>query len=325
MNFSDRILQSAGALTALREKSPLVHCITSPIAVNDCANAVLAAGARPIMAEHPEEVEEITSISASLGVSLANITDARRESIFLSGRAAKERGIPSVIDAVGVTCSRMRLDLARRFLTECRPAVIKGNASEIRALSGASFGVCGIDTAEQDRVSEGIPDSERAMAEIVRDFAAQSGAVVLASGASDLVSNGTETFALRNGSAHMGRITGTGCILNCLVAAYLAAASPLDACLAAVTLLNLSGEYAERETVREAEAMRKMEAGALVTGKAPDGRGTAGEAGAGRGAAPAAPIRRLPLGTFHIKLWDGLSLLTEADLIHGIRGEKICL
>lgn len=295
MDSSQRISRAAAALNQLRETSPRIHCITSPIAVNDCANAVLAVGAKPIMAEHPEEVEEITAISASLGVSLANITDARMKSIFLSGRKAREKGIFSVIDAVGVTCSRLRMDLAKRFLAECRPAVIKGNASEIRALSGASFGVCGIDTAEQDQVSEKCPDSERAMAEIVRDFAVRTGAVVCASGATDLISDGAETWALRNGSAWMGQITGTGCILNCLVAAYLAAASPLDACIAAVTLLNLAGEYAERETA---------EAGG------PDG------AAAGR-------RRRIGLGTFHGKLLDGISLLTPEDLRRNIRAEKI--
>ena len=48
---------------------PLIHCITSPIAINDCANLVLIAGARPIMAEHPEEVSGITAMAGGLSVS----------------------------------------------------------------------------------------------------------------------------------------------------------------------------------------------------------------------------------------------------------------
>ena len=114
-------------------QSPLIHCITSPIAINDCANAVLALGAKPIMAEHPLEVENITLMSKSLAVSLANITDARAESIMISGKAACKAGISSVIDLVGVTCSKMRADLAKKYITQCRPAVIKGNVSEIKA------------------------------------------------------------------------------------------------------------------------------------------------------------------------------------------------
>ena len=110
-------------------QSPLIHCITSPIAINDCANAVLALGAKPIMAEHPLEVENITLMSKSLAVSLANITDARAESIMISGKAACKAGISSVIDLVGVTCSKMRADLhqeadnqsPRRCYPSCPP------------------------------------------------------------------------------------------------------------------------------------------------------------------------------------------------------------
>ncbi|MBR0358790.1 MAG: hydroxyethylthiazole kinase, partial [Selenomonadaceae bacterium] len=45
----------------IRQEAPLIHCITNPISINDCANILLAIGARPIMAEHPKEVAEITA------------------------------------------------------------------------------------------------------------------------------------------------------------------------------------------------------------------------------------------------------------------------
>jgi len=45
----------------IRLDGPLIHCLTNPISINDCANIVLAAGARPIMAEHPAEVAQITA------------------------------------------------------------------------------------------------------------------------------------------------------------------------------------------------------------------------------------------------------------------------
>ena len=205
----------------LRQENPLIHCITSPIAVNDCANAVLAVGARPIMAEHPKEVAGITAISRALGVSLANITDARAESIMISGRQALQDGLPSVIDVVGVNCSAFRMDLAKRFIRDCRPAVIKGNASEIRAIAGAAYGEAGIDTAVADRVSRDNPGSIEAAAEVVRCFAKRTGAVVLASGIIDVISDGETVWLVENGSPMLARVTGTGCILNCLIASCL--------------------------------------------------------------------------------------------------------
>ena len=245
-NLCEEKLRKIAKISArLRERNPLIHCITSPIAVNDCANAVLAAGARPIMAEHPEEAAGITAIAQALGVSLANITDARASSMMLSGQKAREMGIPSVIDVVGVNCSPLRMKLAEQFLKECSPAVIKGNASEIRAIAGAPYGEAGIDTAASDQVSHDHPGSIQKMAEIVRRFSRECGAVVLASGVVDLVSDGKVVYALENGSALLAKITGTGCILNCLVASYLSVGSPAEAVLYAVGLLGIAGECAE--------------------------------------------------------------------------------
>ena len=123
------------AKEAVISQAPLIHCITNPISINDCANVVLALGAKPIMAEHPKEVHEITALAKALAVNLGNITDARAESIFISGGVAKNAQIPCVIDVVGVACSALRMELAQRFIRECAPCVIKGNLSEIKALA----------------------------------------------------------------------------------------------------------------------------------------------------------------------------------------------
>ncbi len=89
----------------IKSRKPLIHCITNPISINDCANMVLATGGKPIMAEHPLEVAEITSVSKALGVNLGNITDIRMESMLISGKVAFKNKIPQVIDLVGVGCS----------------------------------------------------------------------------------------------------------------------------------------------------------------------------------------------------------------------------
>lgn len=129
----------------LRETAPLIHCITNPIAINDCANGILAVGGKPIMAEHPNEVEEITCIAGALGVNIGNITDARRTSVLTSAKAAKTAGVPISFDAVGVTCSALRRDLTHTLLREACPEILKGNDAEIRAIAGAHFESRGID------------------------------------------------------------------------------------------------------------------------------------------------------------------------------------
>ena len=97
---------TADIINTLREKAKkeeaLIHSITNPISINQCANAVLSLGARPIMAEHPNEVGEITKSSKALLLNLGNITDIRMKAMRISAAEATRQGIPFIIDAVGV-------------------------------------------------------------------------------------------------------------------------------------------------------------------------------------------------------------------------------
>ena len=47
--------------------------------------------------------------------------------------------------------------------------------------------------------------------------------MIAVTGAIDLVSDAERTFVIRNGRPMMGRVTGTGCMLSAMTAAYLAA------------------------------------------------------------------------------------------------------
>lgn len=230
----------------VQAESPLIHCITNPISINDCANAVLALGAKPIMAEHPKEVGNITAVSAALAVNLGNITDARAESIFLSGKMAADKGIRSVIDVVGITCSDFRMELAKRYIDECSPSVIKGNLSEIKAVAGAEFESVGIDVSIKDAVTKEDEAAVREAAVLVKNYAMSAGAVVTASGAVDIISDGNEVYLVENGMPELARVTGTGCMLNVITGTYLSAAKPVTAAVLAAVTLGVCGELADK-------------------------------------------------------------------------------
>ena len=60
MTNKEELLQKIPELlNEVKSKNPLTHCITNFVTVNDCANAVLAIGASPIMSEDIEEVVEV--------------------------------------------------------------------------------------------------------------------------------------------------------------------------------------------------------------------------------------------------------------------------
>ncbi len=218
-------------------KSPLVHCITNPISINLCANVILSLGARPIMAEHPKEVKEITVSSQALLLNLGNITDARIKSIKKSALAANFNNIPTVIDMVGIACSPLRHKLALYLCNKYKFSVIKGNYSEIYSLYNPNYKSSGVDG------EAGL--DEKFVSEICIKLSQKYNAVILASGKTDIVSNGSKTVFIRNGTPQLSSITGTGCMLGAICASFLCVSSPFDAAQNSCILLGICGETAE--------------------------------------------------------------------------------
>ncbi len=243
--FKDQMFKEICQIrAAVRQKAPLIHCITNPISIHDCANVVLAAGGRPMMAEHPAEVEEITVTAGALALNLGNITDARKTSILIAGKAAMEHRIPVILDMVGIGCSHFRKEITEEFLRRRipgAPLVLKGNMSELKALAGGCFGVSGVDADPKDVLSAA---NQAETARMAKEVAKTYGAVVLASGKTDLVTDGESVCLIDNGCEMMGQITGTGCMLNVLTGTYMSAGSPMAAAAAACVVLGISGEIA---------------------------------------------------------------------------------
>jgi len=230
-------------LTAVRTKAPLVQCITNFVTVNDCANILLAAGASPTMAQHPEEVEEAVAGAHGLVCNLGAIE--LTESMRRAGTRANALGIPVVLDPVAAGGTELRRRESARLLREVRFAAIRGNASEIRALAGQSSVGSGVDVAAGDEVTdENLP---RVVA-MIEELANKLGTVIAISGEVDLVSDGSRTVLIRNGCATMSRITGSGCMLTTLVGAFVAAAPdrPFEAVCAAIVSMGIAGERAEQ-------------------------------------------------------------------------------
>lgn len=232
----------AACLQAVREKAPLVQCITNMVTVNDCANVLLAAGASATMAHHPLEVAEAVAGVQALVLNLGAVGD--REAMYIAGREANRLGVPVVFDPVAAGFTGLRRETARKLLEEIRFAVIRGNASEILALAEDREGGSGVDVAAADTVTEsGLPRA----AELAQTLSRRTGAVVVLSGAVDVVADERQALFLRNGSPTMARITGSGCMLSALTGAFCGACpdKPFEAAAAAAASIALAGERAE--------------------------------------------------------------------------------
>ncbi len=243
-------METSDILKELKEKEPLIHCITNPISMTQCANTVLALGAKPIMAEHPAEVCEITASAKALLLNLGNISDIRIEAMVKAYETATAEGIPVVIDAVGTACSSLRRKFALRLLEDRenrgedsikqgQVLVVKGNYSEIIALNDESYKGKGVDADRNLTPKEVI----QAASKIAENY----GIVILATGEIDIVTDGNSVFYIKNGTGVMGAITGTGCMLGALVATFLAgdSAKGSKTCALSAAAFGIAGELAE--------------------------------------------------------------------------------
>ncbi len=227
----------------LNRRQPLIHCITNYVTVNDVANVLLACNASPIMSAEPREVEEIVALSQGLLINVGILTTETIPAMFLAGKKANALGVPVVMDPVGAGATRLRTDTTTELLEQVRFAVIRGNISEIKALAVGGSSTRGVDAALEDAVTS---DNLPAVCSAARAFARRCNAVIVITGAIDLVSDAQQTIVLRNGHPMMSRITGSGCQLTALITALIAS-NPGQALLAtatAVATMGIAGELA---------------------------------------------------------------------------------
>lgn len=238
-----RLIGFGEALRNVRETVPLIHNITNYVTVNDCANALLAIGASPIMADEAKEVEDITSICAGLNINIGTLNLGTIHSMFLAGEKAVALGHPVVLDPVGAGASKLRTDTARLIMDTVDVTVVRGNMSEVKTLAKGSGSTKGVDVCVDDAVTEGNLDEA---VRFVKGYARECGAVVAVTGAIDIVTDGEVAYCIRNGHPLMGRVTGTGCQLSGLTCAFVAAnrGHALEATAAAVASMGLAGEIA---------------------------------------------------------------------------------
>lgn len=230
-------------LENVRKNCPLIHNITNYVTVNDCANILLACGGSPIMADDAEEAEEITSICGGLNINIGTLNQRTIPAMHLAGKKANALGHPVVLDPVGAGASALRTKTAKELIENVKFTVIRGNISEIKALALGTGGAKGVDADVADKVTkETLPQAVA----FAKAFAKKTGAVIAITGAIDIVTDGEKTYCIYNGHPMMSSITGTGCQLSALTAAYVTAnpTTPLEAAAAAVCAMGICGEKA---------------------------------------------------------------------------------
>lgn len=231
----------------IREKNALTHCITNSVTINDCANAVLAIGGSPFMAEDAEELEEVVTIADVLVINIGKLSKNQIESMHISSKTANETNTPIILDPVGVGVTELRNKTTMDLIENYNITAIRGNISEIKAIAklagvlDESNTAKGVDVNIDDIITE---DNLKTNGDLICELANKLNTTILASGPIDILSDGTTTVAIDNGDDMMPLITGSGCMLSSIVGSCIGGSNPFDGSLVAILSMNIAGEQA---------------------------------------------------------------------------------
>jgi hydroxyethylthiazole kinase len=219
----------------IREENPLIHNITNFVVMNTTANALLAIGASPVMAHAIEEVEEMVGHARALVINIGTLSASWVRAMVQAGKEAQRLKIPVVLDPVGCGATQFRTDATQELMREISPAIIRGNASEIRSIVCNSAGGKGVDSI--DTPGEVIDEA--------RVLSSSTGSVVSISGPMDLIVEGARVARVYNGHPMMSRVTGMGCTASAITGAFAAVhSSYFEAAVQAMAVIGVAGEIA---------------------------------------------------------------------------------
>lgn len=200
------------SIQRIHSTKPIVHCITNYVVTNFTANGLLAVGASPIMADEIQEMHDIVHIANGLLINIGTLNTRTVDAMILAGQAANKKGIPVILDPVGVGASKYRKQTVEQLLQHVQFSAIRCNAGELAALAEIKVASRGVDAGDVSFEIE----------EAAKQVATRYKTIVAVSGVEDLITDGTTVHIINGGHAWMEQITGAGCLLSALTAASIA-------------------------------------------------------------------------------------------------------
>ncbi|MDY4595116.1 MAG: hydroxyethylthiazole kinase [[Pasteurella] aerogenes] len=226
-------------LAKIKTSNPLVHCMTNTVVSNYTANGLLALGASPLMSANIHEMADIQQFSQGLLINIGTLKEDELESMIVAGKCANRQGVAVVLDPVGVGATEYRRNAVKRLLSEVKFALIRGNIGEIATLANVAWQAKGVDAGE----------GQADVLQLTQAVALKYDCIVATSGATDVISDGRAWCKISNGTPLFPRITGSGCLLGAVCAAFLGVAEKTQqfaAVVEACTLYALAGELAAK-------------------------------------------------------------------------------
>lgn len=239
-------------LEKIKSSNPLIHNITNYVAMTNTANALLAIGASPAMIHEKNEVAEFASSSKALVINIGTLSLDWIESILTAGKIALNKNIPLIFDPAGCGSTSIRNIVCAQIIKECKPKVIRGNASEIINLNEILYSnKTNKDIINKNNSINGLDStiSSTKALDAAKNLAKKLFCIIVTSGETDYITNGNEVISLKNGDLLMTKVTAMGCTSTALIASFTAVNNNfLEACTNAMAVIGVAGQLAAKKS-----------------------------------------------------------------------------
>lgn len=224
----------------VRKSQPLIHHLTNQVVMNFTANGLLSFGGSPIMAKEVKEATEMANVANGILMNIGTIIESEVEAMLLAGKTANQRGIPVVLDPVGVAATPFRQQIIATLTDEINFTAIKGNAGEMASI---------VDIAWKTKGVESIDENVHLLEEVASNVAKKYDTMAIVTGEVDVICDNEQVQTNETGHLYLTKITGAGCLLGSIVTACLTASNePVEA---AYDALHHYGRAAERAASME--------------------------------------------------------------------------
>ena len=233
------------AVEAVKRDNPMAGSITNNVTIDFVANAQLAVGGAAAMVYLPDEAEALVAGGDAVYANVGTLVPVLGESIPALARAAHEANKTLVLDPVALGIGALRTQIVSE-LKQYKPAIIRGNASEVIAVANL-WGLAG--TSDESSHVRGVDstDAVDAAVDAALAIARFTGGAVAVSGETDMVTDGSVIAYSHGGSPLMTCVTGSGCSLGGVMAVYATKTDPFTAALTGAQVYNLAGARAAKK------------------------------------------------------------------------------
>lgn len=208
--------------------------------MNFTANGLLAFGGSPIMAMEKSEAEEMANIADGVLINIGTIHEQDIDAMLKAGKVANKRGIPVLLDPVGVAATSYRQNVVQRLMNHIQFTAMKGNTGEMAKLIDISWTTKGVDSADGE-----LKKVQKICLDVAKKF--QTTAII--TGQLDVISDGSEVKINHTGHEYLTKITGSGCLLGSIITACLTTkAPPIEAAFIGIQTYGKAAEWAAKQT-----------------------------------------------------------------------------